>query len=398
MSVASETRYPSLDHAECPYPLFKEFREEGPVVKLEATGEYIVSRHEDVSAALRDTETFSSDVGTAGPRVNDHGYQSMLLSDPPDHTAKRRLAFEPFKPVRLREQTPMVERVVDDVIAAFSDSGTGDFMQEFALPIPIKVTANLMGLPPEDYDQIASWCDLEASGNVYLPPEERVKQQAKDRQMVEYVREAIRARVETPTEDMLGKMVTLQIERDGEYNETMMMAEGANLLLGGIVTTAHLISSALLILLSSPEEMAKTRADYKRIPTLLEEALRVESPVQWRPRRTTVDTKIGDVEIPAESRVLLLLGAANRDERCFHAPEEFDASRKNVKRHMAFGLGTHFCLGAPLARLEGKIAFEKLLTSLSEIKLTTCPEHIKHIPSVLFRSPAELPVAFTRAS
>jgi cytochrome P450 len=396
-AITPETRYPSIEQAECPYPLYEDLRHEGPVVRLETTGDYLVSRHKDVAEALRDTETFSNDVGATNPRANAHGYLSMLNSDPPAHAAKRKLAFEPFKPGRLKAQTAMVEEVVTTLIDRFIAKGSADLNEEFAVPVPIMVTSRLMGLPEEDYDQIVSWCSLEASGTIYLPEERRAAEIVKDSAMVEYVRKQLHLRHANPTDDILSELIQGQIARDGEYDEAVLMAEGANLLLGGIVTTAHLIGSAIHLLLQSPEEMAATRADHSRIPSLLEEALRVESPVQWRPRRATKDTEIDGVAIPKGSRVLLILGSANRDEQCFHAAEAFDPERKNVKRHMAFGLGAHFCLGAPLARLEGKIALEQLLPRVDDIKLTTDPASVTHLPSMVFRGPTALPATFRPA-
>lgn len=390
--------FPTLEQARCPYPLYREIRDERCPVARSERGEYLVSRHEDVAFALKHPEIFSSDVGNGGPRENAGGYLAMLNSDPPEHAAKRRLAFEPFKPGRMKAQIPMIEQVVDELLDSFAGDGEVDFNERFAVPLPIIVTAKLMGLPPEDYDQIRDWSTLEGSGTVYLPDDRRHAEVAKDGRMVAYLKRVLAERRAAPGDDVLSEMIAAQIERDGEYDETKLTAEGAVLLLGGIVTTAHMICSALLLLLRNPERMAEIRADHGRIPKLLEESLRLESPVQWRPRRCTVDTELGGVTIPTGSRVLLLLAAANRDERKFDEPDAFDETRDNVKQHMAFGLGAHFCLGAPLARLEGKIAFERLLDRLDEIQLAVPVDEIDPIPSVLFRAPSRLPITFRAAA
>jgi cytochrome P450 len=390
--------FPTLEQARCPYPLYRELRDERCPVACSDRGEYLVSRHEDVTFALRHPEIFSSDVGAGGPRENAGGYLAMLNSDPPEHAAKRRLAFEPFRPGRMKAQIPMIERVVDGLIDDFADAGEVDFNARFAVPLPIIVTARLMGLPPADYEQIRDWSTLEGSGTVYLPEDRRHAEVAKDGRMVAYITQLLADRRERPGDDVLSEMIAAQIERDGEYDEVALTAEAAVLLLGGIVTTAHMICSALLLLLRNPERMAGIRADPARIPALLEESLRLESPVQWRPRRCTVETELGGVTIPAGSRVLLLLAAANRDERKFDAPDAFDETRDNVKQHTAFGLGAHFCLGAPLARLEGRIAFERLLGRLDEIRLAVPAEQIDPIPSVLFRAPSRLPITFRAAA
>jgi cytochrome P450 len=394
--VTAIANYPSLAHSECPYALYDELRRDAPVVCLDDSGDYLVSRHEDVHFALSRPDLFSSDVGGAAPRENSGGYLSMLNTDPPEHAAKRKLAFEPFKPARLKAFDPTVRAIVDDVIDAFIDDGQADLMESFALPIPIKVTSRLMGLPEADYDQIKDWSSIEGSGQAYLGEPEREIDRAKDKRMVDYVKAAIADRRQHPGDDVLSEMIAAQIARDGEYDDKILEAEGATLLLGGIVTTAHLICSAMHLLVQSPRTMAAVSADHARIPRLLEEALRIESPVQWRPRRAVSDVELGGVTIPAGARVLLVLGAANRDGACFEEPETFDPERGNVKRHVAFGYGAHFCLGAPLARLEGKHALERLLSRADDFALAVPDHEVQHIRSVLFRAPAALPVTFRK--
>ena len=396
-TVTAAVGYPSPAHAECPYPLYDELRRDLPVVRVEETGDYLVTRFEDVHFALSRPDLFSSDVGAAAPRENSGGYRSMLNTDPPEHAAKRRLAFDPFKPGRLRALEPDVRAIVDAVIDGFADAGAAELMEDFALPIPIKVTSLLMGLPEADYEQIKDWSSIEGSGRAYLHGEERERDRAKDKRMVEYLKALLRERRANPGEDVISEMIAAQVERDGTYDERILEAEGATLLLGGIVTTAHLIASTAHLLLASPATLAAVRGDHGRIPRVLEESLRIESPVQWRPRRCTQNTELGGVEIPEGARVLLVLGAANRDERCFAAPATLDPERANVKRHVAFGYGPHFCLGAPLARLEGRIAFERLLTRVDDLQLAVDPDSVPHIRSVLFRAPAALPVTFRNA-
>ncbi|HTX12830.1 MAG TPA: cytochrome P450 [Solirubrobacteraceae bacterium] len=391
------TAYPSLEHAECPFHLFTELRADAPVTRVPASGDYLVSRYEDVAYALRETDRFSSDVGSGGPRENADGYLSMLNSDPPEHAAKRRLAFQPFRPVRLRQYEPMIRQSADRLIDAFVGAGESDLVEALATPLPIIVTSEMMGLPADDFEEIRDWSTLEGSGQFYLPEDERRAEVAKDKRMVAYLVKALADRRENPGDDVLSEMIAAQIARDGEYDELVVTAEGAVLLLGGIVTTAHLISSVLLLLVQNPKTMAAARADHGLIPDLLEEALRVESPVQWRPRRCLKDTELSGVTIPAGATVLLLLQSANRDEGYFADPDLFQAGRPNVKRHVGFGLGAHFCIGAPLARLEGTVALERLFRRVEDIELAVPAEEIAHLPSVLFRGPRRLPVKFRAA-
>jgi cytochrome P450 len=386
--------YPARRHAQCPFPLYSDLRQSAPVVQVEATGDYLVARHEDVVWALQATDRFSNDVGGGAPRANDDGYLAMLNSDPPEHASKRRLAFAPFKPARLRAYEPMVVAAADSLIERFADLGATDLVDTFATPLPIAVMSEMMGLPAEDYPLIRRWSTLEASGKIYLPEEERAVQIQMDMEMVASLRDALTQRRRNPGHDVLSEMIAAQIARDGSYDESVVSAEGAVLLLAGLVTTAHLISSALLVLLENAEEMTAVRGDHSAIPGLLEEVLRVESPVQWRPRRCVKETELGGVLIPVGATVLLLLGSANRDDGCFASADRFQLGRANVKRHVAFGLGPHFCLGAPLARLEGRVALTRLFTRVSELILSVPPGEIEYVESMQFRAPARLPVTF----
>jgi cytochrome P450 len=216
--------------------------------------------------------------------------------------------------------------------------------------------------------------------------------------MKEYLEAAILDRHASPRDDVLSEIVHAQVERDGELRLDYLRAEAGLLLAGGFVTTAHMIASAMLLLLRHPDAHERVRADRSLIKKLLEEALRVESPVQWQPRVTTVDTEVAGVEIPAGSLVLVLLAAANRDDAAFAAADELDLGRPASPPHVAFGYGTHFCLGAPLGRLEGRIAFERLLTRLGAIRLAEGQEAVTSLESTIFRGPKALHLTFERAA
>ncbi|GAA4540198.1 cytochrome P450 [Pseudonocardia xishanensis] len=399
MSDTLHRDYPKLGATTCPYNLYSSLREEGnsvgalPDVRL-------LSRHEDVQLALRHPEIFGSDEPpTPGDNADfgaDDGVplNNMLQRDPPLHTAQRRLVSKMFSPGRLRLHEPMIRGVVDDLLDGMVGRGRAEFVSEFATPLPVRVMCSMMGFPKEDYDWFVQWGRLEGRGVRFLDEAHRSEQAARAGRMGEYLAAAIRRRLVEPTDDILGEMVVLQRERDGETNLPYLVREAGLLLAGGVVTTAHMLSSALLLLLRRPDQLALVQAEPSRIPRLLEESLRLESPVQWLPRRCRVDTEIGGRVIPAGAQVILVLGSANRDERLFDVPDELDLERANVKSHVGFGHGVHFCLGAPLARLEGTIAFEEIFRRLPDLRLTPTAGEPKLMKSIMFRGIDELDISF----
>jgi cytochrome P450 len=215
--------------------------------------------------------------------------------------------------------------------------------------------------------------------------------------MQEYIRAQIESRLEHPTDDMLGDFVQRQIERDGTFDPALATTLGVEMIAGGVVTTGQMITNAMLLLLRAPDELERVRAEPARITAVLEESLRVEAPVQHRQRYTKTEVELGGTTIPAGSLVHLVLGSGSRDENVFECPEEFRLRRRNVKRHFGFGLGDHFCLGAPLARLEGRVAFEQLFAQLADIGLDEERSDLRNIDTRVFRVPRALQLEFGRA-
>lgn len=391
-----EMPYPSLEAAECPYPILEKLRSEAPIYQVPGTDEFLVTRFDDVVAILRDTDVFSNALarGDRGKSNDSETYSSTIASDPPVHKTKRSLIARHFSPGRLREYKPVIESITDGLIDEFAADGRVEFISQFATPLPILIFCELFfGDAREDFDKFRVWATLEGSGIRYFPEERRAAAEERRSGHSEYLETEILKRWEHPQDDVLSEIISEQVERDGELNLRYLASEAGLLLAGGFVTTAHMIGSAMQLLLESPDAMADVRNDPKLIPAILDEALRIESPVQWQHRVTRIDTEISGVRIPAGSTVVVVLASGNRDERQFPDPTRFAPDRQNVKRHVAFGYGAHFCLGAPLGRLEGRIAFERLLSRLDKIRIG--PENdFQHLESPLFRGLKELHLEF----
>ena len=393
--TSREVDYPSLRAAECPYPIFSRLRAEGGVHRVDDRDEFMVSGHEHVAHVLRHPELFSSSTPLAG-EAQPGWEMSVFSSDPPDHTVKREIAYRSFTPGKLREYTPMIQRVVDTLIDAFVDDGECEFVTQFANGMSSRVMFEILGLAAEDWAWTAD-IEFEGAGARYLPPELQALQDADGAKLNAQMTAVVEERVAHPGDDAISALIAGHQERTGRVDVAYIAAESTVVLLGGVLTSAHLSGSAMLLLLQHPDEMARVRADRARIPRMLEEALRLESALQFMPRYTTRETELGGVRMPADSLVLVLYAAANRDDAVFADPERFDPGRSNAKKHLGFGLGPHFCLGAPLARLEGRLAFEALFDRLGDIRLAPDRNDLRHIDSAFNRGPKSLFLEFDRA-
>jgi cytochrome P450 len=398
-----ETLYPAPEEQENPFPTFARLRREEPIRQVPGHGHYLVTRYEDVAHVFRHPEVFSSERAySALQTFNTLGAQTagetdvpsnLMETDPPRNEAQRQLCFRPFTPGKLKGYEDHIRAIADELIDGFVDRGSCDFSKEFARPLPTFVTSDIMGLPRSRRELLEQWGSLEV-GVVYLSPERVEWQQRVSLEVAAFLEEEVRARYENPREDALTLIVQGQVKRDGELNLPYLMSELSVVIAGGVITTAHLMASSMALLCENPEQMALVREDYSRLPGMLEEAMRLESPAQWLVRRAVVDTELSGVKIPADSILLTLVTSANRDDARFDDPDRFDVGRANAKDHLAFGLGPHFCLGAPLARLETRIAWERLLTRLGEIELSE-ESDLSHKASPNFRAPNRVCINFT---
>ena len=402
--AAHRRRFPSAEAIARPYELYAEIRAEGAVVPVPGSDEYLVTRHEEILFVNRHPELFSNEhtivedgymrhatlEARAARRIGG-GSGGIMICDPPEHTAKRDVAYEYFKPGALRGYEATVNRIADELIDGFDDAV--EFVSEYAAPLPARVIFDLLDLPQADVPRALVWGRYEGVGTRYGSLERKDVARRALFEIVDYVTDALAERRARPRNDVLSRFVAAHVARDPQVETAALVPDAVGLLIGGIITTTHMHSSAMHLLLEHPAQLDAVRADPRLVPKLLEETLRLESPVQWQPRLCLTDTEVGGVTVPAGAIVLLLYGCANRDERVFDRPDTFDVTRADAGRdNLAFGYGIHFCLGAPLARLEGRIAFERLFARVGEIRRPVDSRPVENLESTLFRGPRELQV------
>jgi cytochrome P450 len=399
--VSRDKKYPSSELIENPYGFFRHVRDESPVYLEPETGHYLIFDHKHVHYVLQHSEIFPhTGDDPYGSPISYGGVPMISATAPPDHTAMRHLASRPLTPARLRSYEPVLREFVDELIDRFIDRGECEFVGEFAILLPGLVTCRMMGFPESgpDFDFIIDRMSLRGSDQPGVTDQGIGKRSPID-DIHDYMRRALEERHRNPGSDILSEMIQLQVKEDGEFRLDYLITICTELLAGGFSTTAQMMVNALYLLINNPDQMALVRADHSKLIWMFEEALRVESPVQSLTRICVQDCELGGVMIPAGSKVLMVFGSANRDEHRFPDPERFDIerSREDLKMHFGFGYGLHFCVGAPLARLEGKIAFQQMFKRMANIRFAPGKNDFGHIASTHFRALRALHLEFDRA-
>jgi cytochrome P450 len=361
-----------------PYPYYARLRQTDPVHWAEGHGGWVLTRYADIVTVLRSPHASAERTQAAQQRVPLEFQKlftarrdMMLSADPPRHTRLRLLVNKAFTPGAVAALAPFIQRFVDEVIDTVQPQGRMDVIRDLAYPLPATVIAEMLGVPHEDRDRFKKWSDDTAalSGNLPGNLSEDVLRRAAEgvRQLRAYFAGIVAQRRIEPRDDLITALVKAQQEGD-RLNEAELLANAVLLLNAGHETTTNLIGNGTLALLRHPDQFRRLRDDPALIPTAVEELLRYDSPVQFTTRVLKADLALGGKQLRAGETVLLLLGAANRDPGQFPDPDRLDVGRADNK-HLAFGLGSHFCLGAPLARLEGRIVFETLLRRLPGLQL-----------------------------
>jgi cytochrome P450 len=362
-----------------PYPLYRRLQEEDPVHWDPFLHAWVVTRYQDVAEVLlrfRAARTPTPEriaelgMGRLTP-VAEVMVRQMLFLDPPDHGRVRRLASVAFTPRRVERLRDHVGEIADQLLVELGPTDQFDLMDAFAVPLPAIVTAELLGVPVADHRRLKGWSQdfAEMLGNFQHNPG-RVDQVVQSvEEMVDYFQRAVRREQSRPTDGLINALALATV--DGErLSEEEVVANLIVTMVGGQETTTNLIGNGMLALLRHPDAMDRLRAEPGLVASAVEELLRYESPSQQTARLAPADAAIGTTEIAEGQAVIAVMGAANRDPERFPDPDRLDLGRED-NRHLAFGWAAHFCFGAPLARLEGQIAFGALLRRWSHFELSS---------------------------
>jgi cytochrome P450 len=367
--------------------------ETGPIREIEIPGgsrAWLVTRYEEARQALNDPRLSKAAPGPrAGVTPDDTRaavFRHMLATDPPDHTRLRRLVAAAFTARRIEALRPRIQQISDDLLDGMSGHERSDLIDAYAFPLPIQVICELLGLPDEDRDTFRAWTNVIVGGQAY---HDRLPGAMRD--LVAYTRKLLAERRESPGEDLLSGLVAARDEED-RLSEDELTSMVFLLLIAGHETTVNLIGNGTMLLLADRARWERLEGDRSLLPGAIEEFLRFEGPVAYATSRfTTEQIEIGGQHLPAGVPVVVGLSSANRDAARFPDGDEFDLGREQ-NPHLAFGHGIHYCLGAPLARLEAQIAFTGLLDRFPGMRLDAKVEELRWRPGMLLRGLFELPV------
>jgi cytochrome P450 family 142 subfamily A polypeptide 1 len=380
-----------------PHPHFTWMREHAPVYWDETSpdgGIWGVTLHEDIMLCSKTPEIFCSSESSRPER--DSKIPSMINLDDPDHKRRRNLVNRGFTKQRVEAHEPKIRKICRELIDKVLPKGKCDFVREIAAPLPMIMIGDLLGVEPEDRDKLLRWSDEMLGGGAarHLPKDQQRAHQAKVAlEYIQYAQAVIADRRKHPRDDLMSILVRAEIGGDA-LAEDEIIQESLLILVGGDETTRHVITGGMLALIQNPDQRRMLQRDPSKITVAVEELLRWVTPIQNMNRTATRDTELRGQKIAKGDRLLLLYPSGNRDARVFADPFRLDVTR-NPNHHVAFGgPGTHFCLGASLARLELRVMFEELLARLPELTLATPAEKLEYRPSNFIVGLEEMPVEF----
>jgi cytochrome P450 len=382
--------FPALEQPLNPFPRYEAMRHSEPVFQDQETGVWHVFRYDDVQRVLSEHATFSSRIGGDNPSETGQLFAASLINtDPPRHRQLRSLVSQAFTPRSVEALGPRISELTDELLDPVAGAGAADLIDQLAYPLPVIVIAELMGIPAADRDRFKQWSDVIVSQT--RPGADETGHMAAHREMAEYFTGMIEQRRRRPGNDLISGLLAAEI--DGQKLSVIeLLGFCALLLVAGNETTTNLIGNAVLCFTEAPGTAERLIAEPALLPQAIEEVLRYRSPVQSMYRISAVDTTLRGVPIPAGSPIVAWIGSANRDGEQFPRPEVFDVGR-SPNRHLAFGQGIHFCLGAPLARLESRIALQAVLSRLPGLAVD--PEaQLERMESTIVYGVKQLPVSW----
>ncbi len=375
-----------------PYPLYTRMRSMSPVFKVPPPFDaWMIFDYEGVKRVISDHESFSS--GVKGPR------NWFIFKDPPTHTKLRALISKAFTPRMIANLEPFIRELSRSLLAEVIERGEMDLAGDFAIPLPMKVIAHMIGIPGADWPKFRAWSDSILKISYARGGDDEAKRVMKEfgdvtAAMNEYLTAMVAERRQSPTDDLLSHLIAAEV--DGQrLAQDEILGFFQLLVVGGQETTANLINNAVLSLLENPGQLAVLRANMHLLPSSIEETLRYRAPVQWVMRTPTQVIQLSGQTLSPGQLILAVIGSANRDSKQFDRSEEFDITR-DPNPHIAFGHGIHFCLGAALARMEARIALSDLLERLADLeRLSNGPWEPRRALNV--HGPTNLPVRFRPA-
>ncbi len=385
-----DPRYGGAD----PYPYYKRMRDECPVFLAEnAHDTTIVATHNLVLEVLRNPTTFSSQfslptsledspVNREINRIMENGWErvsTLLTSDPPDHTRNRKLVSKAFTPKAISDLEPFLRSITNQLLDDIIEKRKIELVKDFAMPLPVLSIAAALGVPDAKIVDFRRWTEACVDqGSMLRSNERRIQATHEIVEMQHFFAKELQSRLEKPLDDILTGLVQASLQNDEiEKGETHpltmpeMLSIIQQLLVAGNETTTKLITEMILLLARDQNELQKLHSHPERIPLIVEESLRLLSPTQGMYRMATCPSTVGKAKIEQGSRVLVSYASANRDERLFPKPDQFNPDRANLREHLAFGKGTHYCIGAALARLEATVALSEFSKRISTISLAS---------------------------
>ncbi len=395
---------------QCPHAHYALMRESCPVLRTDAAGTeiFLVSRYEDVMKVLMDPQIFSSKFGQSGLPISQevedritevqkelNAYPRMgtlLTADPPEHMRYRKLVSRAFTAKAIADLEPFIRELSNNLIDGFIAEGSCEFVQAFAVPLPVNVIARALNVPADRLEDFKQWSDDAIAGTGReLTDDEHVEAQKGIIAFQHYFADQLESRRVEPQDDILTNLVNARIDRnedpdlpDEQLSIPEMLSILQQILVAGNETTTKLLTEAMRLLGERPRFWEQLRTDPTQSRSIIEECLRLAAPTQGMWRIATKDVEVGGTLIPRGSRVVIMFASANRDDSFFPDGDSFDPTRENLSQHLSFGKGTHFCLGASLSRLEGTVALEELSRRIRSFSLSQANDFRYH-PSFMLR-------------